>query len=1710
MAYVMPTPKEHIEEIRKKKYSIGSEVSNPLTEELHQAVRHLSAELYAKDVHFLMELIQNAEDNEYPEGVDPSLEFVITSRDITGTGAPATLLMFNNERGFSAKNIESICSVGRSTKKGNRKRGYIGEKGIGFKSVFLITAEPYIFSNGYKIKFDEEPCPHCNLGYVVPEWVEENPSLSDIQKIYGSGSTLPTTTLVLPLKPDKVKPVKNQLSSVHPEILLFLSKIKQLSIREDNEDPRLNTVSGIAITSETDFVARKNIDAESYTLHLSANGDQFDKECSYYMWREKFPVKKENKVERRMEVEEWVITLAFPFGQRLERGATSPGVYAFLPTEMVTNFPFIIQADFLLASSRETIRFDDKWNQGILNCVPSAFVNALVSLVKLTEDAPVSSLPRMFRFLPVNSSSYQELNDVREGIRAILAEEDIIPSESCMEQKFFHKPRQVGRLMPSFWNILEKAKVQGVSLKNLSHHGVNVLNSSFDKEEYDPVLNFLGVGLVNNEWYARCIQSSNLVLGVSEEVYWELLLFVAENWSSKFFNTKIANIPLIKYVDLDGNVELCSITASAQSYNQRVVCMSRQESWLINWNREFRCVANRFFMPESTHVALRSCSKYKKEVVLEWLKSQVNVAFLTVYGYAGILVNCLNKDRRLVVAYAHFLFHSHLEEYLTSAAVDYLCGLMPLVDNYGVVRTKRNGVLVPANLSKWVELVGSTTWRQEDYVELGEDYLRPGFYAGQSTSGKQFMEFLKSHAAASDIPYLSPPNAAIQAVSGPLTKENAFLLLDWIQKLRYGSIPEKFLRSIKDGSWLKITMNGYSSYRPPSQSFFLTSSLGNILQEGSVLVDIPLVNESYYGEQINEYKEELKTIGVIFEYKEACEFIGNRLMSLVTSSSVTKDNAFSILHFIKFLRERYLPPDSFIQSIRKGSWLKTSHGYRSPGRSVLHDQEWKAASQISDIPFIDQNYYGDEILRFKVELQLLGVKVGFNREYQLVIDNLKSPPFLTCLTADALLLVLACLRQSESACKVVNTLRNKKCLKTNAGYKSPGECFLFDPEWGCLFEVFRGGFPIIDQNFYGSNIVSLKNQLKQLGVLVDFEDAVKAFVSHFKRQASSISKDQGLLILSCYRKLKGMSRSFPTEFGDCVREVKWLKTRFGDYRSPEECILFGPDWESISPITLLPFIDDRFYGMDMQEYSKELKSMGIIVAFEEGAHFVASGLCFPSNPCRITRANVFALLKCIRILQGKNYDCPKSFSRKVSQKWLKTSSAAGYSRPNKCLLFDSLWESYPLERTDGPFIDEEFYGSEIKSYKKELSGIGVTVDVQKGCPLLAKHLDFHRDFGTIVRIYNFLAEVKWAPDSEAAQRIWIPDGSENGQWVSPGECVLHDRDDLFGSRLNVLEKHYEPTLLSFFSRAFSVKSNPSIDDYCKLWKDWESSGQKLSIAECCAFWGFAMKHWSAKTEKLLTESLKKLPVDSGNGGILLFDKDDVFLADDLQLKDIFEQSSPHSLFVWYPEPSLPALPRTKLLESYRKIGVRTISESVQKEELSLGEGVELRQVNQKNSLVGKGLIKLILGFLADPAIEMDAAKRHETVEYLLNLTVLESAEPISVRYTLSLSSGKTVDVRASQMTRWDRESGKLFTQKIGKSDGHKNLIEYATHFAEIISKRVLWDREDHTNAMCELIKLAFLVEFNEEAVDFLMKSKNMQVFKEDEEFLSGAFPPDSE
>ena len=430
------------------------------------------------------------------------------------------------------------------------------------------------------------------------------------------------------------------------------------------------------------------------------------------------------------------------------------------------------------------------------------------------------------------------------------------------------------------------------------------------------------------------------------------------------------------------------------------------------------------------------------------------------------------------------------------------------------------------------------------------------------------------------------------------------------------------------------------------------------------------------------------------------------------------------------MRENYLPQDNFINSIKDKRRLRKCCGDRSPVESVLFDEEWKTASQISIIPFINQGYFGKEIHSFREELKSIGVVIGFNDRNQFIVDNLKSP-CLTSLTAEAVLFILEFARHLGSSTKLA--LRGVKFFKMKLGDKPPGECFFFDPQWVCILQVFEG-FAFIDHDFHGSSIFSYRNKLKETGVKVDFEEAVKEFANRFKQEASSMTKEIVLSFLSCCRKLKNTPNLFPSDLTKSIRDLKWLQTRHGNKRSPRDCILFGPDWQSFFPITDLPFIDDsdNYYGKDVHEYKEELKNMGVVVEFEDGVKLVADGLLIPSDPTSITPVNVLPILEGIQILwQARNYSFPNSFSKEISKKWLKTTD--GYRPPDKGLLFDSSWGSY-LQRTDGPFIDGDFYGSNITSYKVELKEIGVILDVKEGCSLIASHLDVHVQFSTIIRI----------------------------------------------------------------------------------------------------------------------------------------------------------------------------------------------------------------------------------------------------------------------------------------------------------------------------------------------------------------------------------------
>ena len=341
---------EHIQRIRKKYHA--SETVKDILNNTHQI---LASELYNRNPHFLFELIQNAEDNTYSEAI-PYLSFQLTRTDPTSSrGSEGALIIENNETGFTPDDVDVICNTCKSTKK--KAQGYIGEKGIGFKSVFLVTTSPHIFSNGYHFCLPERDR-ETGFGYVMPHWVAEPPK----------GLHCSQTHIILPLtRPDfGYNRIEEMLLEIEPETILFLSKLREIRIKTD---------------SGTDFSITKNNDAMP-EVELLVEGEKqhqsYSKTDIFLICTETVNKPTDIRHEKREGIKDREVSLAFP----LDEDSESVGkIFAYLPVRSDTGFPFLINADFILPSSREDIQ-DVPWNHWLMDCVADLVASMLLPALK--------------------------------------------------------------------------------------------------------------------------------------------------------------------------------------------------------------------------------------------------------------------------------------------------------------------------------------------------------------------------------------------------------------------------------------------------------------------------------------------------------------------------------------------------------------------------------------------------------------------------------------------------------------------------------------------------------------------------------------------------------------------------------------------------------------------------------------------------------------------------------------------------------------------------------------------------------------------------------------------------------------------------------------------------------------------------------------------------------------------------------------------------------------------------------------------------------------------------------------------------------------------------------------------------------------------------------------------------------------------------------
>lgn len=372
-------------------------------ESLASSVKILADDIYAKDSHFIFELIQNAEDNNYSDQSAARLRFEVCLIDIEGQNETA-LIVHNNEIGFNDKNVRAICQVGQSTKK--KMDGYIGEKGIGFKSVFRITSSPYIFSNGFQFCLPEQD-DETGLGYIVPCWVAHPPQQISAQE----------TSIILPLnKKEKQKDIDDvikALREISPETILFLKKLTSLEV-------------SIQLSSSDSF---KNLSINKKVLKTIGNSqlielscqksdvqnDAVVDTCNYWVTEIEFEKPTHVHHEKRLGIECRSVSVAIPLNDKPSKGK----LFAYLPVSEETGIPFLINADFLLVSSREGIREDEEWNKWLRDCVAKTYTSSLLALLNTPK---INFKMKVFGYASIPVKTHQSfLLPVVDGINEVLS-----------------------------------------------------------------------------------------------------------------------------------------------------------------------------------------------------------------------------------------------------------------------------------------------------------------------------------------------------------------------------------------------------------------------------------------------------------------------------------------------------------------------------------------------------------------------------------------------------------------------------------------------------------------------------------------------------------------------------------------------------------------------------------------------------------------------------------------------------------------------------------------------------------------------------------------------------------------------------------------------------------------------------------------------------------------------------------------------------------------------------------------------------------------------------------------------------------------------------------------------------------------------------------------------------------------------------------------
>ena len=341
-----------IEELQLRR---SSWVADTKEQNMFDGIKDTLTKLYTSSGHFIFELLQNAED--------------VSATSVTFKLEHDKLIFeHNGERPFDMKDIDSITSIGDSTKKDNGNS--IGKFGIGFKSVFEYTNSPEIHSENYHF---------CIEDLFVPRVIS---SIDNYDKT--------KTIIILPFNGTKnsnncYSEIKESFEDLRATVLLFLRNIVEINCIYETRK--------IIITREDSYTENSCPNDVCRIQRIISNNNEVEKEKNPLFYKRFF--KKVSVVDEKGEQKNISIAIAFKMVCNKEdnqwkispiykKDSTIPAgrVFAYFPCKAEEKkFCFHIHAPFALTVDREKLR-DDTANTKVIEEIGTLLCESMKELKK--------------------------------------------------------------------------------------------------------------------------------------------------------------------------------------------------------------------------------------------------------------------------------------------------------------------------------------------------------------------------------------------------------------------------------------------------------------------------------------------------------------------------------------------------------------------------------------------------------------------------------------------------------------------------------------------------------------------------------------------------------------------------------------------------------------------------------------------------------------------------------------------------------------------------------------------------------------------------------------------------------------------------------------------------------------------------------------------------------------------------------------------------------------------------------------------------------------------------------------------------------------------------------------------------------------------------------------------------------------------------------